>query len=204
MSLQGECRNLQKAAKQQPSGAPSSARGTSRGASAGRKPDAFKHSFKRSFNTSSLRRTDSLGLGADGRSADWMPEQLEQNLKKFNDRFMETLTESLTQQLGFDITEAAANKRRNTVGQSFIDKDTSSGSFLGLKFGADPPKDGSPGAAPEKAAASPFGRVGAFGRAATMSASVVVPGLRAGRKRQSDQGNDAASPGSQAGFDGPR
>ena len=40
---------------------------------------------------------------------------LEANLKNFNDKFMETLTKSLADQL-FDISKEAKENRRNTVG----------------------------------------------------------------------------------------
>ena len=41
--------------------------------------------------------------------ANQFAEDLEENLKKFNDKFMETLTLSLTKQLGFDVSEAVEN-----------------------------------------------------------------------------------------------
>ena len=73
---------------------------------------------------------------------------------------METLTESLTQQLGFDLTEAVETKRRLTVGSSFIEKKTTSDSFLGLQFGAEQKKNENQVMDQEtKPNPSPFGKV---------------------------------------------
>ena len=72
---------------------------------------------------------------------------------------MVTLTESLTQQLGFDLRADVENKRRLTIGQSFIDKKTNSGSFLGLQFGAEQTKNGNQIMEQETKPASPFGKV---------------------------------------------
>jgi len=44
---------------------------------------------------------------------------IEENLKSFNDRFMENLTKNLAQSL-FDISHEANEKRKLTVGSSFI------------------------------------------------------------------------------------
>lgn len=41
--------------------------------------------------------------------AEDLEENLNLNLKKLNDKFMETLTSSLTKQLGFDLSEAVEN-----------------------------------------------------------------------------------------------
>jgi hypothetical protein len=51
-----------------------------------------------------------------GENLDFMSKDFEDKMKNFSDRFMETLTKSLTHQLGFDIKEAAEQKRRLTVG----------------------------------------------------------------------------------------
>ena len=73
---------------------------------------------------------------------------------------METLTESLTQQLGFDLTAAVETKRRLTVGSSFIDKKTTSESFLGLQFGGEQKKNENQILEQEaKHSPSPFGKV---------------------------------------------
>ena len=44
--------------------------------------------------------------------AEDLEENLNVNLKKLNDKFMETLTSSLTKQLGFDLSEAVENQRK--------------------------------------------------------------------------------------------
>ena len=44
--------------------------------------------------------------------AEDLEENLNLNLKKLNDKFMETLTSSLTKQLGFDLSEAVENQRK--------------------------------------------------------------------------------------------
>ena len=84
--------------------------------------------------TNNARQTEVGGVDSE-RNADWMSKELEENLKTFNDRFMETLTVSLTKQLGFDISAAVEKQRKETIGSSFIEKKTSTESFLDLKFG---------------------------------------------------------------------
>ena len=44
---------------------------------------------------------------------------IEENLKSFNDRFMENLTKNLAQNL-FDISNEANEKRKLTIGSSFV------------------------------------------------------------------------------------
>ena len=85
--------------------------------------------------TGNARQTEVGGPDSE-RNADWMSKELEDNLKTFNDRFMETLTVSLTKQLGFDISAAVEKQRKETIGSSFIERKTSSESFLDLKFGS--------------------------------------------------------------------
>ena len=57
---------------------------------------------------------------------DWLnDDDIEQNIKKYNEKFMETLTMQLTKQLGIDLKktkEEAENQRRKNVGSSFIEK----------------------------------------------------------------------------------
>ena len=69
------------------------------------KDEDFKHSFKRSFNMSLAQNDVAL------EKADTFTKDLEENLKCFNDKFMENLTKSLTDQL-FDISKNAEEKRK--------------------------------------------------------------------------------------------
>lgn len=55
-------------------------------------------------------------------------------MKNFNDKFMENISKSLTEQL-FDISKAAELKRKKTIGQSFIEKGPVANSFIGGIFG---------------------------------------------------------------------
>lgn len=59
----------------------------------------FKHSFKRSFHMS-------FNTEAANEKAEVFTKDLDEKLKNFNDKFMENLTKSLTDQL-FDISKNA-------------------------------------------------------------------------------------------------
>lgn len=74
----------------------------------------FKHSFKRSFHMS-------FNTEAAQEKAEVFTKDLDEKLKNFNDKFMENLTKSLTDQL-FDISKNAEEKRKQTIGQSFVEK----------------------------------------------------------------------------------
>ena len=61
-------------------------------------------------------------MDKDAKNIDFMSQELEDKLNNFNSRFMETLTESLTKQLGFSgLSEAVETERRLTVGSSFVE-----------------------------------------------------------------------------------
>ena len=73
--------------------------------------DSFRHSFKRSFNMTNRQKelTSTNRIKKADQFAEDLEENLNLNLKKLNDKFMETLTSSLTKQLGFDLSEAVEN-----------------------------------------------------------------------------------------------
>ena len=110
----------------------------------------FRHSFKRS-----------LIIDKDAGNIDFMSQELEDKLQSFNSRFMETLTESLTKQLGFNISEAVETERRLTVGSSFVEKPTEQYSF--------------------------GKRENLSGKKAKMTASMIVPGEQISKKPQQSQ-----------------
>ena len=68
------------------------------------KEEDFKHSFKRSFHMS-------FNTEAAQEKAEVFTKDLDEKLKNFNDKFMENLTKSLTDQL-FDISKNAEEKRK--------------------------------------------------------------------------------------------
>ena len=105
----------------------------------------FRHSFKRS-----------LIIDKDAGNIDFMSQELEDKLQSFNSRFMETLTESLTKQLGFNLSEAVETERRLTVGSSFVEKPTEQYSF--------------------------GKRENLSGKKAKMTASMIVPGEQISKK----------------------
>ena len=107
----------------------------------------FRHSFKRS-----------LIIDKDAGNIDFMSQELEDKLQSFNSRFMETLTESLTKQLGFNLSEAVETERRLTVGSSFVEKPTEQYSF--------------------------GKRENLSGKKAKMTASMIVPGEQISKKPQ--------------------
>ena len=74
---------------------------------------------------------------------------------------METLTESLTKQLGFNLSEAVETERRLTVGSSFVEKPTEQYSF--------------------------GKRENLSGKKAKMTASMIVPGEQISKKPQQSQ-----------------
>lgn len=96
IALQNEQRNLQKQMKAHAAGGASAAKSNRRNTSAAQptSSDPFRHSFKRSFNMTN-RQTEITGSDKLN-EANQFAEDLEENLKKFNDKFMETLTLSLT------------------------------------------------------------------------------------------------------------
>lgn len=133
----------------------------------GHGPEDFQHSFKRSFNMSG-RQAEVAALDRRiGENLDFMSKDFEDKMKNFSDRFMETLTKSLTHQLGFDIKEAAEQKRRLTVGQSFIEK--KSGDLGGLQFGR---KDKTVTEIFQSPASN-----NKLGKTTHVSASVLIPGI---------------------------
>jgi hypothetical protein len=133
----------------------------------GNKDEDFKHSFKRSFHMSFNQNE------AAQEKADVFTKDLDEKLKSFNDKFMENLTKSLTDQL-FDISKNAEEKRKQTIGQSFVEKSTTNKeSLIPLQFNIKNAKDGSKAGAEN--ARSPFGTFGKLGGIG--SASVIVPGM---------------------------
>tara|TARA_B110000285_G_C15128695_1_gene621998 strand:- start:1006 stop:1221 length:216 start_codon:yes stop_codon:yes gene_type:complete len=68
------------------------------GQGAGSGSDLFRHSFKRSFNMTSRQKelTSVDRIKKADQFAEDLEENLNLNLKKLNDKFMETLTSSLT------------------------------------------------------------------------------------------------------------
>lgn len=111
--------------------------------------------------------------------ANQFAEDLEENLKKFNDKFMETLTLSLTKQLGFDMSEAVENQRKQTIGSSFVEK--KSEGLSGLQFGKK--ERGSTYLTREEASpkrlsslTTPFTPQHAIGSRGSMAASMLIPG----------------------------
>ena len=60
-------------------------------------------------------------MDKEPRNVNFISDELEQKLNSFNDKFMETLTQSLTKQLGFDLKGAVEKERRMTVGSSFVE-----------------------------------------------------------------------------------
>lgn len=150
--------------------------------SPGKKDEEFKHSFKRSFHMSFNQNE------AAQEKAEVFTKDLDEKLKNFNDKFMENLTKSLTDQL-FDISKNAEEKRKQTIGQSFVEKSTSnSESLIPLQFNIKNAKDGAK--AGGEINMSPFGTLGKLGGAA--SASVIVPGMEH-RVPNSSQSTGAAS-----------
>lgn len=92
---------------------------------------------------------------------------------------METLTSSLTKQLGFDLSEAVENQRKQTIGSSFIEK--KSDGLLGLQFG----KKGNANATSRENSPqglNPFGPQNPIGTRGAMAASVLVTGSTNHRK----------------------
>lgn len=135
--------------------------------SPGRKDDDFKHSFKRSFHMSFNQNE------AAQEKAEVFTKDLDEKLKSFNDKFMENLTKSLTDQL-FDISKNAEEKRKQTIGQSFVEKSTTNKeSLIPLQFNIKNAKDGSKTGGDDTR--SPFGAFGKLGGVG--SASVIVPGM---------------------------
>lgn len=98
ISLQNEQRNLQKQMKAHAASGASAAKSNRRNTSTAQfnssSSDPFRHSFKRSFNMTN-RQTEIIESDKLN-EANQFAEDLEENLKKFNDKFMETLTLSLT------------------------------------------------------------------------------------------------------------
>jgi hypothetical protein len=94
-------------------------------------------------------------MDKDAKNIDFMSQELEDKLNTFNSRFMETLTESLTKQLGFNLSEAVENERRLTVGSSFVEKTDN------FQFGK---------------------RENLSGKKSKMTASMVVPGEQTTKK----------------------
>ena len=135
----------------------------------------------------SLKQSFTMQRNSGQEDLDFMQKELEQNLKNFNDKFMETLTTSLTKQLGFDLTEAVEKQRKMTVGSSFIEK--SSSGPLDLNFGQSKDKEAR---SPIKGL-NPFGPQASLGhKPMSMSSSVIVPGLGGNRKPNSSQIPDHA------------
>ena len=86
---------------------------------------------------------------------------------------METLTSSLTKQLGFDLSEAVENQRKQTIGSSFIEK--KSDGLLGLQFGKKE-KGNANGTSRESSPMNAFGPSNPIGTRSAMAASVLVTG----------------------------
>ena len=70
---------------------------------------------------------------------------------------METLTESLTKGLGFDLKADAENQRKLTIGSSFIEKKTGSESLLVPQFGNNSSSPNKRGGPESLSNVSPFG-----------------------------------------------
>lgn len=88
---------------------------------------------------------------------------------------METLTTSLTKQLGFDLSEAVENQRKQTIGSSFIEK--KSDGLLGLQFGKK--EKGNANSTSRESSPqglNPFGPQNPIGSRGPMAASVLLPG----------------------------
>ena len=88
---------------------------------------------------------------------------------------METLTSSLTKQLGFDLSEAVENQRKQTIGSSFIEK--KSDGLLGLQFGKK--EKGNANTSSRESSPqglNPFGPQVPIGTRGPMAASVLVTG----------------------------
>ena len=83
------------------------------------KADDFNKTFKRSFQMS-------FNSEAANEKAEVFTKDLDEKLKSFNDKFMQNLTKSLTDQL-FDISKDAEEKRKQTIGQSFVEKSGTGG-----------------------------------------------------------------------------
>lgn len=107
LSQQTNLRNLQKQSKA-PTGANGPAgsraqnlRNTVIGTT-GLDGDDFKHSFRRSFNMTNTQ--NAMEMNSSKVKKDWLnDDDIEQNIKKYNEKFMETLTMQLTKQLGIDL-----------------------------------------------------------------------------------------------------
>lgn len=141
----------------------------------------------REIAVSNLKQSFTMQRNSGQDDLAFMEKELEKNLKTFNDKFMETLTTSLTQQLGFDLTQAVEDKRKMTVGSSFIEKSSSGG--LDLNFGQSQSKD----------TKSPIKNPNLFGpqtslghKPMSMSASVLVPGIGGHRMPNKSQIPDHA------------
>ena len=115
-------------------------------------------------STSRIKKADQF--------AEDLEENLNLNLKKLNDKFMETLTSSLTKQLGFDLSEAVENQRKQTIGSSFIEK--KSDGLLGLQFGKK--EKGIGGNSRESSPMNALGPQNPIGARGAMAASVLVTG----------------------------
>lgn len=77
----------------------------------------FQHSFKKSFSIATKQTEVTTGGKRAGTS--FMGEEFEEKMKQFNERFMESLTVSLTKKLGLDLRqtkEEAETRRRANVG----------------------------------------------------------------------------------------
>lgn len=59
----------------------------------------FGHSFKQSFSLASKHAE----LQTKTKTGDWLGADFEEQMKRFNDKFMENLTATLTEGLGFEL-----------------------------------------------------------------------------------------------------
>lgn len=146
----------------------------------------YGHSFKQSFSLASKHAE----LQTRTKTADWLGADFEERVKQFNDKFMESLTATLTEGLGLELKqtkEEAENRRRANIGQSFVEKAPSNSLAMDTKSPKSPVMHAF---GPQQ----PLGKHPRPARNTALSASVVVPGLK-GTSADAKQAPPGKAPG---------